>query len=65
MELIFRPFEWAIQEDDDPFIQSYTEFVKDTIESQAGSSLKIGMDHYGNPGVWKGRVRNMKLTFAY
>ena len=55
--LTFRPFEWALQEDDDPFIQSYTEFVKDAIENQAGSLLKIGMDHYGNPCVWKGRVR--------
>ena len=65
MELTFRPFELAIQEDDDPFIQSYTKFVKDTIESQAGPLSKIGMDHNGNPGVWKGRVRKMKLAFAY
>ena len=58
----FRPFEWAVQEDDNPFILSYTKFVKDTVKSQAATSqspLKIGMDDDGNPGVWQGRVKKV------
>ena len=59
MELIFRPFEWAIQDNYDPFILSYTQFVKDTIESK---TLKVRMDDNENPGVWKGGV---KLKFHF
>ena len=61
----FRPFEWAIQEDDHPFVLSYTKFVKDTVENQAATSqspLKIGMDYDGNPGVWQGRVKKVPFV---